>query len=139
MASRKMLLRQLSILRQSHLSVLSLSAKSSTSSSTLKPVLRKCHLSVSTKHKPSLLCHHSTLMNKERKHLNNSSLSQAAGHVSFVMAISAFAATDILDLRCLAIGATSLSMVFQYYRPIPLSIPLKWNTLVLGINLFMAY
>ncbi len=102
-------------------------------------MLGKCHFSAPTPSKPPpLLRHDSTLMNKERKYLNNLSLSQVAGHVSFVMAISAFAATDILDLRCLAIGATSLSMIFQYYRPVPLKIPLQWNTLVLGINVFMA-
>jgi hypothetical protein len=86
----------------------------------------------------SLFRHDSIFMNKQKTYLNNLSLSQVAGHTSFIMSISAFAATDILDLRCLAISATSLSMVFQYYRPIPLKIPLQWNTLVLGINFIMA-
>ena len=78
------------------------------------------------------------MMNKQRKVLNDVSFSQIAGHLSFIMATTAFAATDMLDLRCLAIGATSFSMIFQYYRPTPLKIPLKWNTLLLGINCYMA-
>ena len=61
-----------------------------------------------------------------------------AGHTSFVFAIAAFSVKDILDLRCLAMSSTSLAMIFQYYRPTPLVIPLKWNVFVLGINAFMA-
>jgi len=79
-------------------------------------------------------------MNKPRSLIGNMSWSQSAGHASFVLAVSAYLTTDILDLRCMVIGATSLGMVFQYYTPIskPLRIPLYWNGLLLCINAFMA-
>jgi len=77
-------------------------------------------------------------MNSPRNLIGGLSLSQMAGHTSFVFAIAAFSVKDILDLRCLAISSTSLAMMFQYYRPTPLVIPLQWNVFVLGINAFMA-
>ena len=85
-----------------------------------------------------LLRHDSELMNSPRGIFDSLSLSQLAGHTSFVFAITAFSVKDMLDLRCLAMSSTSLAMIFQYYRPKPLIIPLKWNVLVLGINAFMA-
>ena len=77
-------------------------------------------------------------MNSPRAFIGGLSLSQVAGHTSFVFAIAAFSVKDMLDLRCLAISSTSIAMIFQYYRPTPLVIPLKWNVFVLGINAFMA-
>mmetsp|Transcript_20193 Transcript_20193/g.26771 ORF Transcript_20193/g.26771 Transcript_20193/m.26771 type:complete len:97 (+) Transcript_20193:2-292(+) len=35
-------------------------------------------------------------------------------------------------------GGISLSMLFQYYRPQPLSIPLRWNSLFLAVNVIMV-
>lgn len=125
-----------------------------------RSVLRSCHnngrrrplSSSSTSHRshnyrtksnekyplPAPLRHDNALMNSPRKTIGGLSLSQVAGHTSFVFAIAAFSVKDILDLRCLAISSTSLAMIFQYYRPTPLVIPLKWNVFVLGINAFMA-
>ena len=66
------------------------------------------------------------------------SLSEVAGHVSFVGVCIAYLNTDILMLRLLSMGSISLSIMFQYYRAIPLWIPIRWNTLLLGINSFMT-
>lgn len=65
------------------------------------------------------------------------SLSEAAGHISFVGVCIAYLNTDILMLRLLSMGSISLSIIFQYYRAIPLWIPIRWNTLLLGINTVM--
>jgi hypothetical protein len=45
--------------------------------------------------------------------------------------------TDFLNLRMDAATGIFLSILFQYYRPVPLSIPIKWNSLFLLINMYM--
>ena len=89
-------------------------------------------------HLPAPFRHDNALMNTPRGFIGGLSLSQVAGHTPFVFAVAAFSVKDMLDLRCLAFSSTSLAMIFQYYRPTPLVIPLKWNVFVLGINAFMA-
>jgi len=66
------------------------------------------------------------------------SLAEAAGHISFVGVCVAYLHTDIFMLRVLSTGSISLSILFQYYRAVPLWIPIRWNVLLLGINTFMT-
>jgi hypothetical protein len=62
------------------------------------------------------------------------SFSELAGHVSFVCATVAFVNTDILILRASAMSGITLSIIFQFFRPVPLWIPIQWNFLLLAIN-----
>jgi len=66
------------------------------------------------------------------------SLSEMSGHISFICVCAAYLNKDILMLRILSMASISLSIVFQYYRAIPLWIPIRWNTLLLGINTVMT-
>jgi len=66
------------------------------------------------------------------------SAAAAAGHAAFFCTGAAFLATDILHLRTISMGSISLAMVFQYYRPQPLRMPLRWNAIFLLINCGMA-
>ena len=68
----------------------------------------------------------------------NLSLSILAGHSAFVLTGLGYLTSDILILRLWACGGISLSMLFQYYRPQPLKIPIVWNSLFLGINVVWA-
>jgi hypothetical protein len=61
-----------------------------------------------------------------------------AGNSSFILALAAFCNTDMLYLRLLAMGSISLSIIFQFYRAMPLWIPIRWNVLLLAINAIMA-
>jgi hypothetical protein len=76
-------------------------------------------------------------MNDKRKYLRMS-VSELVGNVSFVCATAAYMNTDILELRCLVMGGISLSIIFQYYRAVPMWIPIRWNFLLLGINAAMV-
>jgi hypothetical protein len=77
-------------------------------------------------------------MNQKSKFMGNLSLSEVAGNASFVVVTLSFLNTDILMLRYLAMGGTALSITFQYYRAVPLWIPIRWNFLLLAINAAMA-
>lgn len=66
------------------------------------------------------------------------SAAAAAGHAAFFCTGAAFLATDIMYLRTISMGSISLAMVFQYYRPQPLRMPLRWNAIFLLINCGMA-
>ncbi|CAM9344113.1 unnamed protein product [Ectocarpus sp. 8 AP-2014] len=71
-------------------------------------------------------------------HLCRMSLSEAAGHLSFVCLGIGFLETELLPLRVYAAAGVSASIVFQYYRPQPLWIPISWNFVFLAINVGMA-
>ncbi|CAM9181723.1 unnamed protein product, partial [Ectocarpus sp. 13 AM-2016] len=71
-------------------------------------------------------------------HLCWMSLSEAAGHLSFVFLGIGFLETELLPLRVYAAAGVSASIVFQYYRPQPLWIPISWNFVFLAINVGMA-
>ena len=64
----------------------------------------------------------------------NESLSNMCGHLSFVLLGTSYITSDIFHLRVLAMSGISLSILFQYYRPIPLFIPIRWNALFLLTN-----
>ncbi|CAN0201762.1 unnamed protein product, partial [Discosporangium mesarthrocarpum] len=66
------------------------------------------------------------------------SLSEAAGHASFVFLGLMYAEADVLYLRLYATAGISCSILFQYFRPQPLWIPITWNFAFLGINSIMA-
>ena len=66
------------------------------------------------------------------------SVSELAGNTSSLLATLAYLMTDILGLRCLAIASQALAICFQYFRPVSLWIPIRWNILLLGINTTMA-
>ena len=66
------------------------------------------------------------------------SYSEIAGNVSFILIVTAYLNTDILILRYLAMSSITLSIIFQYYRIQPLWIPIKWNLLLLVVNITMA-
>jgi hypothetical protein len=65
-------------------------------------------------------------------------LSNICGHTSFLLLGTSYLTTDILSLRCLAMSGMSLSIIFQFYRPVPLTIPIRWNLLFLAINSVMV-
>uniref|UniRef100_A0A7S3HEK0 Cyclic nucleotide-binding domain-containing protein n=1 Tax=Spumella elongata TaxID=89044 RepID=A0A7S3HEK0_9STRA len=65
------------------------------------------------------------------------SLSDLAGHSSFILLALSYLETDFLLLRMFAASGVSLSIIFQYYREKPLWIPIRWNTLFLVINVVM--
>jgi len=46
--------------------------------------------------------------------------------------------TDILALRVTAISATLLVLTYQYYRKVPLWIPIRWNFVLLLLNITMV-
>lgn len=60
-----------------------------------------------------------------------------AGHGSFVFLALSYLETDFFNLRAFALSGISLSIMFQYYRPIPLWIPIRWNALFFIINATM--
>jgi hypothetical protein len=75
-------------------------------------------------------------MTKERKICG--SIAELCGHAASVLTISAYISTDILILRSLAISSGILATTFQYYRPVPLWVPIRWNVLLLAINGYMV-
>ncbi|CAN0355341.1 unnamed protein product [Pylaiella littoralis] len=93
----------------------------------------------------NLLPHHlSPRWNEKRdisvfgSHVCWMSLSEAAGHLSFVFLGMGFLETELLPLRVYAAAGVSASIAFQYYRPQPLWIPISWNFFFLAINVGMV-
>ena len=64
-------------------------------------------------------------------------LSNLAGHGSFLLLALSYLENDFMQLRLFAASGMVLSMIFQYYRAIPLWIPIRWNFLFLLINATM--
>ncbi|CAM9408602.1 unnamed protein product [Phaeothamnion confervicola] len=64
-------------------------------------------------------------------------ISDLCGHGSFVALAMGYLETDVLLLRGYAMGGVVLSVLFQYYRPQPLWLPISWNGAFLLINLVM--
>jgi len=64
-------------------------------------------------------------------------LSNLAGHGAFIMLALSYLETEFLNLRVYAASGVFLSILFQYYREVPLWIPIRWNTLFLVINIGM--
>lgn len=77
-------------------------------------------------------------MNGKHRYLGVS-FSELAGHASFVCVTAAFLNTDMMVLRALAMSGVTLSIIFQFYRPMPLWIPIRWNFLLLAINGAMCF
>jgi CRP-like cAMP-binding protein len=71
------------------------------------------------------------------RYIMNYTLSNLAGHASFVGLALSYLESDFLHLRLYAIYGISMSIIFQYYRQVPLWIPIRWNTLFLLINAIM--
>lgn len=65
------------------------------------------------------------------------SLSDVAGHGSFILLACSYLVTDFFQLRMFAASGVTLSIIFQYYRERPLWIPIRWNSLFLLINAVM--
>lgn len=59
------------------------------------------------------------------------------GHGAFLYLALSYLETDFWNLRLYATSGIVLSMFFQYYRPQPLWIPIKWNVIFLVINTVM--
>jgi hypothetical protein len=59
------------------------------------------------------------------------------GHGAFLYLALSYLETDFWNLRLYATGGIILQIFFQYYRPQPLWIPIKWNVIFLLINAFM--
>lgn len=74
---------------------------------------------------------------KSTKNEYTLSLSDLAGHASFIMLAVSYLETDFFLLRMFAASGVSLSIIFQYYREKPLWIPIRWNALFLLINIVM--
>ena len=93
----------------------------------------------SNKNKSTIAWHHNEHpFMVHKRYWGGHSLSEIAGNLSFVGVCFAYLHTDILMLRVLSMGSIGLSIVFQYYRAIPLWIPIRWNILLLGINTVMT-
>ncbi|CAJ1947853.1 unnamed protein product [Cylindrotheca closterium] len=69
-----------------------------------------------------------------RKRFLDHNLSELAGNLSSFLVLAAYTMTDIFALRLVSLVATSLALVFQYYRKIPLWIPIRWNLVLVLIN-----
>jgi hypothetical protein len=67
------------------------------------------------------------------------SLSNLAGHGSFILLACSYLEPDVLSLRGYALSAIALSITFQYFRKQPLWIPISWNFLFLIINAGMIF
>ena len=76
-----------------------------------------------------------TFMTKPRPGIG--SFSAVCGHCSSICTVIAYCSTEMLPLRSLAISSSLLSIIFQYYRPQPLWIPIRWGFVILGINGYM--
>ena len=63
--------------------------------------------------------------------------SNIAGHAAFVSMAFSYTESDIMMLRLFALSGLSLSIIFQYYREVPLWIPIRWNGLFVIINIAM--
>mmetsp|Transcript_21588 Transcript_21588/g.49074 ORF Transcript_21588/g.49074 Transcript_21588/m.49074 type:complete len:277 (-) Transcript_21588:960-1790(-) len=70
--------------------------------------------------------------------IHGQSVAVVSGHAAFCCMGIAFLTRDMLYLRLASISSITLSMVFQYYRPQPLHIPLRWNSFFLLTNLVLA-
>jgi len=73
-----------------------------------------------------------------RKRFLDTSLSETCGHLSSVLVLTAYTMTDMFLLRVVSLVATSLALLFQYYRKIPLWIPIRWNLVLVAINATMV-
>jgi hypothetical protein len=100
--------------------------------------LSKTKPSKSNKGRTKILQHDNPWLVSTTNIAGGYSLSELAGHASFVGVCVAYLNTDIFMLRLLSMGSISLSIIFQYYRAIPLWIPIRWNALLLGINTVMT-
>lgn len=60
--------------------------------------------------------------------------SDIAGHASFVLLGYSYLTSDLLTLRALAVGGLSCAVIFQYFRKVPLWLPIRWNALFVVIN-----
>lgn len=99
---------------------------------------KNAHATTTTTTSKKWYQHDHPFMVGKRSFLGNHSVSEIAGNVSFVGVCFAYLHTDILMLRVLSMGSIGLSVAFQYYRAIPLWIPIRWNVLLLGINTVMT-
>lgn len=84
-----------------------------------------------------------SLWNNESSFFNqkralNLNISEMAGNFSSILVLAAYTMTDMFALRVVSLAATSLSLVFQYYRKVPLWIPIRWNFVLLFINTTMV-
>lgn len=66
------------------------------------------------------------------------SFAMMCGHISALLVAISYLAQDILQLRTFASGAIICGSIFQYYRPNPLTIPLRWNVVFLMTNISLA-
>lgn len=69
--------------------------------------------------------------------LYNISLSDVAGHASFILLAISYLESDFLHLRLFATSGITFSILFQYYREKPLWLPIGYNSVFLMINLVM--
>ena len=65
-------------------------------------------------------------------------LSETFGHASFVLMAISYSTSDFLQLRLLAVLGSTSMVLFTYFHPHGrvLWLPLKWNLLFVGINLY---
>ncbi|KAL7452545.1 hypothetical protein ACHAWC_007683 [Mediolabrus comicus] len=63
-------------------------------------------------------------------------LSECAGHASFILVAASYATEDFLQLRIMAVAGSSAMLFFSYFHPHGrvLWLPLKWNLLFIAIN-----
>jgi len=81
----------------------------------------------------------STIKSKGYKFMTKSrtgigSFASLCSHAASICTVFAYCNTDMFELRCLAMSSGVLAMSFQYFRPQPLWIPIRWGCLILCIN-----
>ena len=103
--------------------------------STLKRKKLLLRAAMTKKHK--IILHPPESISKDPIRLPLFNLSELAGHGSFVFLALSYMESDFLNLRLYALSGITLSILFQYYREIPLWIPIRWNALFLLINTVM--
>ena len=64
------------------------------------------------------------------------SITELAGHLSFVLVAASYAVDDFLLLRVIAVAGSTSMLVFTYFHPHGrvLWLPFRWNLLFIGIN-----
>jgi len=76
------------------------------------------------------------LMSKQREGFG--SFADLSAHAGSMLTVAAYMNTDILALRMLAIASGVLFTSFNYFQPKPLWVPIKWNALLMTVNVYMV-
>lgn len=100
------------------------------------PRITPKRFSTMIKNNTSFWSNECAFLNKKR--IMDMNLAEIAGNLASILVLVAYTTTDMFSLRVVSICATLLSTSYQYYRQVPLWIPIRWNIVLLLINSFMV-